>query len=106
MTNYRPISLLSTIYKVMTKVLCRRLEKIIDETYLFPPEQAEFRKKFSTVDHIHALSITLEKSYKYSVDTYLLFVDFTKAFNRVELSPIWQALKSFEIEEKSHTTSV
>ncbi|KIH61045.1 reverse transcriptase [Ancylostoma duodenale] len=98
-TNYRPISLLSMIYKVMTKVIRRRLEKIIGETSVFPPEQAGFRKKFSTVDHIHTVSIILEKSYEYNVNTYLLFVDFTKAFDRVELPAIWQAMESFGIEE-------
>ncbi|EYC16752.1 hypothetical protein Y032_0032g2474 [Ancylostoma ceylanicum] len=97
--NYRPISLLSTIYKVMTKILCRRLEKVIDELSIFPPEQAGFRKNFSAVDHIHTLDTILEKSYEYNVNLCLMFVDFTKAFDRVELPAVWQALETFGIEQ-------
>ncbi|EYC05466.1 hypothetical protein Y032_0082g1601 [Ancylostoma ceylanicum] len=97
--NYRPISLLSTIYKAMTKILCRRLEKVIDELSIFPPEQAGFRKNFSAVDHIHTLDTILEKSYEYDVNLCLMFVDFTKAFDRVELPAVWQTLETFGIEQ-------
>ncbi|KAG6440869.1 hypothetical protein O3G_MSEX001433 [Manduca sexta] len=56
--NYRPISLLSHIYKLFSRVITNRLEHRFDDFQ--PPEQAGFRKGFSTIDHIH----TLGKSYK------------------------------------------
>ena len=47
--NYRPICLLSNIYKVLTKVLTKTLEKTLDETQA--REQAGFRSGYSTTDH-------------------------------------------------------
>ena len=45
LNNYRPICLLSNIYKVLTKVLTKRLWKAHDNKQ--PREQAEFRSTFT-----------------------------------------------------------
>ena len=47
----RPICLLSNMYKLFTKIITTRLEKKLDENQ--PREQAGFRSKYSTTDHIH-----------------------------------------------------
>ena len=47
--NYRPVSLLSHKYKLFTRAIQNRMEKVLDENQ--PREQAGFRKKYSTVDH-------------------------------------------------------
>ena len=47
--DYRPIHLLSNIYKVLTTVP-KRPEKTLDENQ--PREQAGFRTRYSTTDHI------------------------------------------------------
>ena len=52
--NYRPICLLSNMHKLFTKIITTRLEKKLDENQ--PREQAGFRSKYSTTDHIHAIN--------------------------------------------------
>ena len=52
--NHRPICLLSNMYKLFTKIITTRLEKKLDENQ--PREQAGFRSKYSTTDHIHAIN--------------------------------------------------
>lgn len=51
--NYRPISLMSNVYKVFSKIMLARMASTLDENQ--PKEQAGFRSKFSTIDHIHVL---------------------------------------------------
>ena len=48
--NYRPVSLLSHTYKLFSRAIQNRMEKVLDENQ--PREQAGFRKKYSTVDHL------------------------------------------------------
>ncbi|EYC33734.1 hypothetical protein Y032_0002g955 [Ancylostoma ceylanicum] len=97
-TNYRPISLLSTLYKVLMKILTRRLRNTIDKGSILPPEQAGFRRNFSSVDHIHALNVIAEKCYEFNIQLCAGFVDFKKAFDSVELPMLWQALESFGVD--------
>ncbi|KAK6742074.1 hypothetical protein RB195_009752 [Necator americanus] len=48
--NYRPICLLSVLYKVFTKIIYTRISRKLDEAQ--PQEQAGFRQGFSCLDHI------------------------------------------------------
>ncbi|XP_050465081.1 uncharacterized protein LOC126858648 [Cataglyphis hispanica] len=50
LTNYRPISLLSHIYKLFMKIITQRLTPKLD--FYQPREQAGFRKDYGTNDHL------------------------------------------------------
>ncbi|KAK6012782.1 hypothetical protein OSTOST_22041, partial [Ostertagia ostertagi] len=65
MKNYRPIALLSQLYKLFTKIILNRLERQLDDYQ--PVEQAGFRKGFCCMDHIHTVTQLIEraKEYKY-----------------------------------------
>src|SRR5271156_4343369 len=52
--NYRPISLLSHIGKLFSKIILSRMETTLDYNQL--REQAGFRKGFSTTDHLQILT--------------------------------------------------
>ncbi|KAK6744295.1 hypothetical protein RB195_011164 [Necator americanus] len=88
--NYRPICLLSVIYKLFTRVILDRIEKVLDEGQ--PCEQAEFRKGFSTIDHIHTVSKLIEVSREYKMPLCLTFIDLKKAFDSVETEAVVEAL--------------
>ncbi|XGW32297.1 hypothetical protein V3C99_017105, partial [Haemonchus contortus] len=88
--NYRPICLLSVIYKLFTRVILNRIGRILDEGQ--PCEQAGFRKGFSTIDHIHTLTRLIEVSREYKMPLCLTFIDLKKAFDTVETEAVIEAL--------------
>ena len=86
--NYSPICLLSNMYKLFTKIITTRLEKKLDESQ--PREQAWFRSKYSTTDHIHAINQLKEKCRECNIQLCVAFVDYEKAFDSVETQTILQ----------------
>ncbi|KAK6726137.1 hypothetical protein RB195_004449 [Necator americanus] len=80
--NYRPMCLLSVIYKLFTRVILNRIEKVLEEGQ--PCEQTGFRK--GTIDHIHAVSK------KYKMPLCLTFIDLKKSFDSVETEAVVEAL--------------
>ena len=89
--NYRPISLLSNILKLFTRTIGARVGQTLDEAQ--PPEQAGFRKSFSTVDHIFALKELISRAAEFRFSLYMVFVDFKKAFDCVESNAVLKAIR-------------
>ena len=71
--NYRPICLLSNMYKLFTKIISTRLEKKLDENQ--QREQAGFRSKYPTTDHTHAINQLKKKCREYNIPRCVTFVD-------------------------------
>ena len=95
--NYRPICLLSNMYKQFTKIITTRLEEKLDENQ--PREQAGFRSKYSTTDHIHAINQLKEKCREYNIPLCVAFVDYEKAFDSVQTQAILTSLQEQGIED-------
>ncbi|KAK6750239.1 hypothetical protein RB195_002311 [Necator americanus] len=87
--NYRPICLLSVLYKIF-KIILTRISRTLDEAQ--PQEQAGFRQGFSCLDHIRTVSRVIEVCREYRLPLVLTFVDYEKAFDSVETNAILSAL--------------
>lgn len=96
--NYRPIALLSQVYKVFSRVITTRITGRLDEHQ--PKEQAGFRVGFGTIDHILTLRQVIQKNFEYNKPLYLAFVDYEKAFDTVEHWAVMQSLERCRIDQR------
>jgi len=94
--NYRPISLLPQVYKLLTRIITSRLENKLE--HFMNCEQAGFRKNFSTSDHILTLKTLIEKVTEYNLPLYLAFIDYEKAFDSVEWWAVQRTLQKCRVD--------
>ena len=85
------------MYKLFIKIITTRLEKKLDENQ--PREQAGFRSKYSTTDHVHAINQLKEKCREYNMPLCVAFVDYEKAFDSVQTQAILTSLQEKGIED-------
>jgi len=70
--NYRGISLLNTMYKILSGLILNRIKpysKDIIEDY-----QCSFTSGKSTIDHIFTVKQLVEKHYEFNKDLFMLFI--------------------------------
>ncbi len=89
-SNYRTTTLISHASKILLKIIQQRLGKFIEAE--LPDTQAGFRKGRGTRDHIANLRWIMETRREYQKDTYMCFIDYSKAFDCVEHDKLWTAL--------------
>ena len=79
--NWRPITLLNTDYKLLTKVLTSRLKRVINS--LVQPEQTYCVPGRTIHDNLHLLRDTIWYGNTYDVPLAIITLDQEKAFDRV-----------------------
>jgi len=101
-TNYRGISLLSILSKVFSSVLTKRLYRWAEKNGRICVEQAGFRTRYSTIDHIFTLhAMVLKHVYgEGRGKLYVAFVDYAKAFDSVNRQQLWKVLESSGLSTK------
>ena len=95
--NFRGIALLSCFGKLFTACLNTRIAKFLFEYNKMGAEQAGFRPGFSVLDHIFALHAIIEFYKNKKQRLYCGFVDYSKAFDLIDRSALWQKLLQHDI---------
>jgi len=96
--NYRLISLMSHVTKIILRVIMRRVRnKLLPE---ISEEQFGFKKDYGTRDAIFVLRILGERSIEMQNDVHIAFVDYKKAFDCVRHEILMNDLKMIGIDEK------
>ena len=99
--NYRPISLLSNIAKILEKVIAVRLQQHTEELNVLPDSQHGFRKRRSTTTQLMNVTKSMRLNLNNSITTGVLFLDIEKAFDRV-----WHNGLLYKMEQFNYPKSI
>ena len=102
-SNYRGITLLSIVGKILVHVLLNRLIPTIAQENT-PEGQCSLRSNRGTVDMIFMLRQIQEKCREQNMSLYSAFVDLTKAFVTVSRDGLWKILGRLGCPPKFLTT--
>ena len=83
-SNYRPISILSVISKIVEKAILNRLKKFCDKYNIMNEQQFGFRKGYSTSLAIASVHENLLSALDNGLTTCNVFIDLKKAFDSVD----------------------
>ena len=98
--SYRPITIVSCFGKLFTSILNKRITTFLESMEKFKENQAGFRKNYSTTDHIFSLYALFEILKQRKKKLYCAFIDFSKAFDTVWRTGLWQKMLSLDINGK------
>ena len=93
--NFRGISLLAVIYKVVLAILMKtRIESVVDPQIV--EYQAEFRNGRGTKDQIFSMKEVLMNCYEYKISAMVLFID----YDYVSRKQLLKAMREFGVSPK------
>ena len=95
--NYRTISRISHPSKIMLRIILNRLKGKAGK--LLSEEQAGFRPKRSTAEHIFNVRPLIDKHVDHQQGLYHNFIDFKKAFDLVWHKGLWRVMQIYNIDE-------
>ena len=95
--NWRPVSLLTTDYKILTKALAMKLQKVIPT--VVNSDQVGYIKKRYIGENVRIIQDILLHADLEQLDAYITQIDFEKAFDSIEWPFLLKTLKDFNFGE-------
>ena len=92
LANWRPVSLLNTDYKILTKLLAIRLQKVIPS--IINSDQVGYIKNRYIGENVRILYDLLEYADIEQIEAYITQIDFQKAFDSVEWDFLFKTLET------------
>lgn len=81
--NYRPISLLSGVSKILEKIILARINLFLETNHIIQDEQFGFRPKHSANHQVLRITEYVVKGFNDNKTTAAVFLDVAQAFDRV-----------------------
>jgi hypothetical protein len=96
--DHRTISLITHASKILIRILTKRIQAKTDAIHEIGDDQFGFRKGMGTRDAIGSLRVITERSCEIGKDVYICFVDYEKAFDRVDWRKLMRALRRVGVD--------
>ena len=98
--NYRPVSLTSHIIKVFERIMRKNLVCFLEKNHIFSSKQHGFRKGRSCLTQLLQHMDFLFQNYMDNSETDVIYLDYAKAFDKVDHSILLEKIKAYGIEGK------
>lgn len=100
LNDFRPISLISGVYKIITKLLCKRLSRVLES--IISEQQSTFIGGRQILDSVVILNETIEdiKKKKRKTSSLLFKIYFAKAYDSVDWGYLEMLMESFNFDNK------
>lgn len=82
-TNYRPISLLPSMSKILERVILSRIERHLENHNIVPPQQFGFKRGHSTNHQLVRLTQHIKQSFSRGQSAGMVLLDVEKAYDSV-----------------------
>ncbi|KAK3539230.1 hypothetical protein QTP86_031269 [Hemibagrus guttatus] len=96
-SNYRPVSLLSFLSKVLKRVVCNQLSDYLLQNNLHDPNQSGFKAAHSTETALLAVTEKLHAARSAKLSSVLILLDLSAAFDTVNHKTLLSTLRSLGI---------
>ena len=101
LNNYRPISILPFISKVLEQLICNRLRAHLANNSIIHPQQFGFQKNRSTYMPLLLFQNSITKAFEDAEPAVGIFLDLRKAFDTVDTPILLKKLQKYGIRQKS-----
>lgn len=93
--NYRGISVTSSISRLYGRIL----RDLIEKEFIEEEDQCGFRTGRSCTDNVFVMKQIIEKRAAVNLETHILFIDLTKAYDNIPTCKLWEVLQNTNISQ-------
>src|SRR4051812_17098785 len=99
LADIRPITLIETTKKILTKILTSRLNKILVKNEILKGNNCAALPGTSTHEPLHILNNIMEDAREKKKELWLLFLDISKAYDSMSIYMLEKALSRIKIPD-------